>query len=200
MIPTLPADRPPQATSGRAPPGLCSRDVLEGNLPPRKHGLHAPYEPQQLVPWVFLVMSYVCVFVFIVPERPNGWVGLTAAYVVSTAVMLLFGLATTFFVSPYLSPKQEAEIAARSDATFCNQCSSKRAPGTKTHHCSRCNRCCHGFDHREFDVTMLCMVKTNCSTRLSMVEYVHSTTQYEILLWSPSVFNMYFSAPFWICH
>lgn len=111
---------------------------------PRKHSWHAPFEKRQILPWIALASSYGCFFGLLVPLRPIGWQAWTGVFVGLTGLMLLFGILTTYIISPYASNATE-----RQGTTACPQCGLKRTENSRTHHCSACNRCADEFDHRK---------------------------------------------------
>jgi hypothetical protein len=117
---------------------------------PRIHAFHPPFDfPRQFIPWITLASSYGCFFGFCVNSnvhfRPFGWEAWTSCYVGMTLVMFLFGIITSYIISPHISAKDEK----RDGTSLCSQCGIKRTPLSKTHHCSHCNRCADQFDHRK---------------------------------------------------
>ena len=112
---------------------------------PRRHAWHSPFEPSQFAPWVALFSSFGCVFGFLVPLGVDKEEAFIASYATCTVIMLVFGLMATVFVSPHV-PKDDNH---REGPSKCEVCGIARAPEWKSHHCSSCNRCSDGFDHRE---------------------------------------------------
>jgi len=114
---------------------------------PRVHAWHPPFERKQLLPWIALASSYGCFFGLLQPIEPRDWQVWTGVYVAVTGVMLLLGLCATIVISPYVDPKGDR---ANLGEEKCPQCGLGRTSQSKTHHCSICNRCADGFDHREW--------------------------------------------------